>query len=161
MREWLVGGGVIEGPAGVLLVQNRRRSGRVDWSPPGGVIDAGETVIEGLTREVREETGLLVSGWRGPVYEILAEAPGLGWRLRVEAFEAISVTGELTVEDPDGIVVDACYTACNRCGDVLVEAPQWVREPMMEWLAERWSGSRAFHYRVDGEDLPSLTVTRL
>ena len=27
MREWLVGGAVIEGPGGILLVQNRRRDG--------------------------------------------------------------------------------------------------------------------------------------
>ena len=39
MRDWLVGGAVIEGPAGLLLVRNRRRDGSFDWSPPGGVID--------------------------------------------------------------------------------------------------------------------------
>ena len=35
MRDWLVAGAVIEGPDGVLLVQNRRRNGSTDWSPPG------------------------------------------------------------------------------------------------------------------------------
>ncbi|MBA3281516.1 MAG: NUDIX hydrolase, partial [Acidimicrobiia bacterium] len=82
MREWLVAGAVIEGPDGLLLVQNRRRDGRLDWSPPGGVIDPGESVIAGLTREVAEETGLVVSSWLGPIYEIDAVAPDLGWRLR-------------------------------------------------------------------------------
>lgn len=161
MREWLVGGGVIEGPAGVLLVQNRRRNGRVDWSPPGGVIDAGETLVEGLTREVAEETGLIVGEWTGPVYEILAEAPGLGWRLRVEAHLAVAYEGELAVGDPDGIVVDACYTPAGGCGDLLRVAPRWVREPLVDWLAERWPGTRAYHYRVDGSELASLQVTRL
>ena len=58
MRAWLVGGAIVEGPDGLLLVRNRRRNGALDWSPPGGVIDAGESVLEGLTREVEEETGL-------------------------------------------------------------------------------------------------------
>ena len=65
MRDWLVGGAVIEGPSGLLLVQNRRRDGSFDWSPPGGVIDAGETVLEGIGREVVEETGLVVTEWAG------------------------------------------------------------------------------------------------
>jgi len=161
MHEWLVGGGVIEGPGGVLLVQNRRRGGRVDWSPPGGVIDAGETLIEGLTREVLEETGFAVTEWDGPVYEILAEAPDLGWRLRVEAYRAVTFTGELVVDDPDGIVVDACFTPAHGCDDLLAQAPQWVREPLVEWLADRWETSRAYRYRVEGTDLATLAVTRI
>ena len=32
MHEWTVAGGLIEGPQGVLLVRNRRRNGRFDWS---------------------------------------------------------------------------------------------------------------------------------
>ena len=75
MREWVVGGAVIEGPMGVLLVRNRRRDGSFDWSPPGGVIDPGESVIDGLTREVLEETGLQVTVWSEIVYEISASAP--------------------------------------------------------------------------------------
>ena len=34
-------------PTGVLLVQNRRRNGRLDWTPPGGVIDDGEACSTG------------------------------------------------------------------------------------------------------------------
>ena len=54
MRDWVVAGAVIEGADGLLLVRNRRRDGSEDWSPPGGVIDEGETILEGLTREVAE-----------------------------------------------------------------------------------------------------------
>ncbi len=57
------------------------------------MIDPGEVVLDGLTREVREETGLEVVTWDGPVYEIVAEAPGLGWRLRVEVHRAVEVRG--------------------------------------------------------------------
>ncbi len=161
MREWLVGGGVLEGPDGVLLVQNRRRDGGVDWTPPGGVIDPGETLLEGLTREVAEETGLVVSGWTGPVYEVIAEAPGLGWRMRVEAHLAAGFTGELALADPDGIVVDACFASTGGCEDLLAGAPRWVREPLADWLSHRWEGTRGYAYRLDGTDRPSLVVTRL
>ena len=75
MRDWVVGGALILSDEGVLLVQNRRRNGSHDWTPPGGVIDEGETLLEGLTREVQEETGLRVTEWAGPVYEVRCEAP--------------------------------------------------------------------------------------
>ena len=152
-------GALIEGPGGVLLVQNRRRDGRLDWSPPGGVIDPGESVLGGLTREVAEETGLVVTGWLGPVYEIEAVALDLGWHLRVEVHQATEVAGELVLDDPDGIVVDACYVAADACGGHLAGAAAWVREPLGAWLGERWDGSRSFRYQVAGTDPRSLRVS--
>jgi 8-oxo-dGTP diphosphatase len=105
MRDWVVGGAVIEvgipGLAavggvteGVLLVENRRRDGRSDWTPPGGVIDPGEDVVDGLTREVREETGLEVVPQR-PVGQVTIPGDGV-------VFEVIDFTCTLvgTSRDP-------------------------------------------------------------
>lgn len=39
----------------VLLIQ---RADNLCWEPPGGVLELGETIYEGVRREVREETGL-------------------------------------------------------------------------------------------------------
>ena len=160
MRRWLVAGGLIEGPEGVLLVQNRRRNGSFDWSTPGGVIDPGETVLEGLSREVEEETGLAVSGWEGPVYHVTAAAPGLGWHLSVEVHQAVSFDGDVVVDDPDGIVVDACFVDAQACAAHLAGTQAWVREPLVEYLSERWTGTRSFHYEVDGSDRDSIVVRR-
>lgn len=158
MKQWLVGGAVIEGDDGYLLVQNRRRNGQADWSPPGGVIDPGETLIEGLTREVAEETGLVVASWEGPVYEIEAHAPDMGWRLRVQVHRAVGIEGPLNVEDPDGIVVDACYLRPDACRERLVTAPRWVREPFEAWMTTACADQHRFGYRIEGTDLASLRV---
>ena len=41
---------------GRILAIRRRDNGH--WEPPGGVLELGESIEEGLRREVREETGL-------------------------------------------------------------------------------------------------------
>lgn len=181
VRAWRVGGALIEsscpglpgsatgdttgdttGARSVLLVENVRRNGTSDWTPPGGVIDHGEELVEGLSREVAEETGLVVSRWEGPVYEIEAHAPGLGWSLRVEVHRAVEASGELRIgDDPDGIVVAATWADDLRCGSLLVGTHPWVREPLLEWLAGGWEGSRLFRYRIEGSRPDDLVVERL
>lgn len=52
----------------VLLVRRGRPPGQGLWSLPGGVLEAGERLEDGVRREVREETGLEVSGLR--VFEV-------------------------------------------------------------------------------------------
>lgn len=162
MRDWVVGGALILSDEGVLLVQNRRRNGSHDWTPPGGVIDEGETVLEGLTREVREETGLLVTEWSGPVYEVHCVAPDMGWRLRVEAHLALAYEGVLHVDDPDGIVVDARFVDVDTCGTMVEGGQRWVCEPLGEWLAERWShgDTRPYGFHVAGALPDEVVVTR-
>jgi ADP-ribose pyrophosphatase YjhB (NUDIX family) len=52
----------------VLLIQRRFEPLAGRWSLPGGVLEVGETMAEGLAREMREETGLDVTV--GPVVEV-------------------------------------------------------------------------------------------
>ncbi len=159
----MVAGAVIEGPEGLLLVQNRRRSGVSDWSTPGGVIDAGETVIEGLSREVTEETGLVVSAWSGPLYRVEVAAPGFGWNLQVEVHAADAFDGDLTVDDPDGIVVDARFVGDNTHVALLESNHRWVGEPLCEWFDARWdheADRRLFRYQLEGDRPRDVVVTR-
>jgi 8-oxo-dGTP diphosphatase len=162
MRAWVVASGLVERDGQLLLVQNRRRNGSLDWSTPGGVIEVGdgESVVEGLTREVAEETGIRVNAWAGPVYEVEAVAPGLGWTLRAEIHRALDWQGHILVDDPDGIVVDARFVPFVAADDYLQSCARWVREPLGAWLVERWESGRCYRYRLDGTTPGTITVVK-
>jgi 8-oxo-dGTP pyrophosphatase MutT (NUDIX family) len=160
VRQWTVGGALIVRDDALLLVRNRRRDGSHDWTPPGGVIESTEELLDGLAREVLEETGLVVEAWAGCRYTVRIDAPGLGWQLSVQAWEASVVSGELVIDDPDGIVVQAHYALPHELADHLATVHPWVREPVTEWATERWDVAREYHFEVAGSDRAALVVTR-
>ncbi|MCP5026459.1 MAG: NUDIX hydrolase [Actinomycetia bacterium] len=161
LRHWTVGGAIIDDDSGLLLVRNRRRNGRSDWSPPGGVIDPGETIVGGLTREVHEETGLRVSDWRGPIYRIEVLAPDMGFHLAVEAHLAVAWSGQIQIDDPDGIVEEGRFVGTDETTLLLDTGPPWVAEPLLSWVGERWSGCRQFNFHVEGRDPSTRVIHRL
>lgn len=135
MRPWLVGSALIESAEGLLLA--------------------------GLTREVHEEAGLRVMSWDGPVFRLEAEPADAGWHLRVEVHRAAASDGEPTVDDPDGIVVDARFVPVEECSGVLASAWQHIHEPLGEWMTERWAGERQYRYRNHGAARSAMQITRL
>jgi 8-oxo-dGTP diphosphatase len=48
-------GGSVESKQGEILLVKDRRGG---WVFPGGQVEVGENIIDGLTREIKEESGI-------------------------------------------------------------------------------------------------------
>ena len=166
-------GGLLVDRSTVLLVANRRgafdrtigrRNGRLEWTPPGGVVDSGEEPLAALSREVVEETGLIVERWSEVLYRVSVEFPDRNMALGVEVHRALSWAGEVVLEDPDHIVEDARFVAPEAAGPLLATAPRWVREPVTEWLAGSQAGESEvpeFFYVASGSNPGDLTVERL
>src|SRR4029079_9743116 len=107
-REWIVAGALLEVDDHLLLARNVRSGVHTDCATPGGVIDDTDIdLVAGLTREVEEETGLVVTEWEGPLYEVHAVAPDMGWVMRAHVFRAVAFAGEVRGEDPGRLLVEA------------------------------------------------------
>ncbi|QIS15030.1 NUDIX hydrolase [Nocardia arthritidis] len=96
---------------GVLLV---RDSARIEeqWDLPGGGVEPGEDLIDALTREVREETGLHITGQPIELCQFIEYffdvESGTGWESTRHYFRA-AATGTLEPDGNDDDVVAARY----------------------------------------------------
>ena len=83
----------------------------------------------------------------------MVEAPQLGWRLRVEAWETADVTGDIVVADPDGIVEECARWPVSRRLTLAGQQPA-VGPRAGRRLAERSASTPpgSFHFRVIGTD---------
>ena len=105
------------------------------WALPGGIVEDGELVLEGLVREVAEETGLVVEPGRlafvrevdelRPV-PLTSRRPPVGYHLLVWVFEAAGWSGEVRSDDPDGYVHEAHFVPLGEAVERLRRTP-WLR----------------------------------
>lgn len=161
MRSFQVGGGLIVVDNQLLLAANRRKQGTLEWTPPGGVIDHGESIPNGITREVREETGLHVPAWSERHYSVSVAAADLGWQMHVEAWFTTVAHGEIELNDPDGIVEQARFVALDAVEQLLADSPMWVRVPVMAWIGAGLRPVEPFAFVVIGADRATARVEQV
>ncbi|MFV2173230.1 NUDIX domain-containing protein [Actinomadura sp. LOL_016] len=97
-------GGIVRDDQGrILLLRHRLWPPYRAWGLPGGYVNAGERLEDGVAREVREETSLEVT---------VADRPlrvASGFRFRVETYYEAEVTGGRLDLDPAEILEARWY----------------------------------------------------
>lgn len=84
-----------------VLLQNRVKEDWKGYALPGGHIEQGESVVESVIREVKEETGLDI---QNPVLCGIKQFPIEGGRYLIFLFKTTEFSGEL-VSSPEGEMV--------------------------------------------------------
>lgn len=113
----------------VVLVRQGALGEEEFWALPGGVVEDGELVPEGLVREVREETGLEVQ-FPAPLafvrqidnrrqVQLVGGRPGPGYLVTVWVFDVGSWSGDLGAQDPDGFVKEARFVPAREAAGLL------------------------------------------
>lgn len=97
-RDWVVGAVIPDG-RGRLYFHRRTRERKLFpgcWDIVGGHVEAGETVLEALTREIREETGWRLKSVKALILELDWSAEGpRGTVLKHEFDFIVEVDGDL------------------------------------------------------------------
>ncbi|MBF6612671.1 MAG: NUDIX hydrolase [Chloroflexi bacterium] len=130
-ETYIVVAGRIRRGADLLLVcQQGPDDLQPNWALPGGVVESGELVSEALVREVREETGLMVT----EIGDLLTVTHTVNITDKVQCvafiFDVIGWDGALCPADPDDFILEASFLPSKEAVARLRAAP-WpnMRDP--------------------------------
>lgn len=135
-----VAAAVFDDAGRVLLVQRGRPPRPGSWGLPGGLLEVGETLVDGVRREVREECGVEIAvGAIAGVFEpITRDADGrIEYHYIVIDFWAQWVSGVAQAQDDAAAVAWVAQDALDAY-DLLPESRR-----VIEQAHAMWAGSTA------------------
>ena len=119
---------------GRLLLVEEMEAGDPDptWMLPGGRLEPGETLTEGLRRELAEETGLRLA--EHPVIAFAVDVLRPEGRYSAITFDCDG-TESVDPNDPDGLVQSAAWIATDEALRRLASVDWYDRRPLQRFLA--------------------------
>jgi 8-oxo-dGTP diphosphatase len=159
-----IAAGLFQHKGSILLV---RQQGPDDptpaWALPGGRAEAGELLLEALSRESREETGLTNLKAGNLLYVVQYDDPYEQYRSTAFVFAVEGWTGTLntTPTDPDGFVQEARFMPVAEAVAALAANPsRMMREPILAYLKGEVAPGAAWFYRR-GPEGKEILVARI
>jgi 8-oxo-dGTP diphosphatase len=121
------------------------------WVLPGGLVEAGELIVEGLRREAREEAGVVVESIAHLACCCHIDRPALNNQVLALIFEIDLWHGPLQIQDPDGEVLAVEITPLAEAIHRLATNGGWpgIQTPLLAYLRGEAGPGSAWFYREE------------
>lgn len=137
MTNYIITAGIVRRNNEILLVKHNSEFGSKDfWTVPGGTANENENALQSVTRELKEETGLVVKNWKSIAYIAQHLNYKRNWQSIVIVFESDNYEGNLTIADPDGDIIEVDFFPIEDAIELIKEIPFPVmRDPLIDYLS--------------------------
>jgi 8-oxo-dGTP diphosphatase len=133
----------------LLVQQSYPGDPRLYWGLPGGQVEPGEELLAGLQRELLEETGLTLVGTPNIAFvlQVLRETEE-GIQEWLACHFACEVAGQISPQDPDGLVLSAHWVEEQAALKHLATDPGYDCEPLRRWLCGEAASGTVYTVKV-------------
>ena len=109
------------------------------WGFAGGKLEGDETIEQAMSREIKEETGLVINVQSSPILTCRYGDMDKNWRCHVTGFHLTHpYTTELSHTDPDGEISHAEWFRYTKALELIATIPwRCMSEPVLHYLEHR------------------------
>ena len=127
-----VGGLIIKSNCVLLVNQSNSFHSKPYWSLPGGKVEFGEDIENGIDREIKEETGIKVLNkellFTSQVYHKSKGIRVIGFNFLIQKWE-----GKIQIKDPDNNIIKSEFVTKEKAIELLKSQP-WNSETIIEYI---------------------------
>jgi 8-oxo-dGTP diphosphatase len=149
----IVGGLLRQGDSVLLVKQKKPDDPEPRWALPGGYVERGESLLDALRREVREETGLHVVEIGPLLYAVHLMTPDARFVGVALVFQVEAWRGQLQPSSPPAgaveRILDARFVPVEQTIGRLEQGLRFASQPAIEYLCGRAPPGAVWVYRGD------------